>query len=377
MIYKRKEAVPKPWVSRLERGFDAAGKRLYRCKSFRTQGEAKKWETRQQHEKLQTGVFAEPSQQRLAEYLTGWLNGRMKLRPRTLAGYQRLLARYVNRTDLAGEPLARLTTTRLEQHYAWLGQQGLSPRTVRLVHSILSCALQKAARDRLIRSNPATGAELPKQARKEMLALDARQVGRLLAASEVTGSRWHALWYLLVTTGIRPSEALALRWSDLSDDRVQVRGTLVREGGGWTVTEPKTEQSRRMVRVPPLAIAALRDHRRRQLEERLATGPAYQVNDFVFAGQTGQPLDLRNIAARHFKPLLGAFYPLPDIRIYDLRHSFASNMLAAGVSPLTVAKMMGHTSAVMVLTVYGHVLEGQEEEATTKLAARYAPAKEA
>ena len=67
------------------------------------------------------------------------------------------------------------------------------------------------------------------------------------------------------------------------------------------------------MRVLPLAMVALRDHRRRQLEERLAAGPAFQLNDFVFDGLTGQPLDLRNIAARHFKPLLGAFYPLPNV----------------------------------------------------------------
>lgn len=377
MIYKRKEAVPKPWVCRLERGFDANGKRLYRCKSFRTQGEAKKWQTKQENEKLETGTFIEPSQQRLAEYLTGYLAGRMNLRPRTLAGYRQLLTRYVLRSELAGLPLARLTTALLEQHYVRLGDQGLSPRTRRLVHSILSSALKKAVRDGLIRSNPAAGAELPKQQRQEMQALGGVQVQRLLAASDVTGNRWHALWSLLVNTGLRPSEALALRWSDVSEGRVYVRGSLVREGGGWTVTAPKTERSRRSVGLPPATVMALRDHRREQLKERLAAGPAYRSEDFVFAGQTGQPLDLRNIAARHFKPLLAAFYPLPDLRVYDLRHTFATNMLAEGVSPLTVAKMMGHASAVMVLTVYGHVLEGQEEEATAKVGARFAPAREA
>ncbi len=118
-----------------------------------------KWETRQKHDKLETGEYREPSQQPLAQYLTGWLNGTAALtvRERTLAGYQRLLHRYVHRTTLAGEPLARLTTTRLEQHYSALGQT-LSPRTVRLVHSILSNALQVAVRDRSIRSNRAAGA---------------------------------------------------------------------------------------------------------------------------------------------------------------------------------------------------------------------------
>jgi integrase len=257
-----------------------------------------------------------------------------------------------------------------------LSGQGLNPLTVRMVHGILSTALQKAARDRLIGSNPASGAELPKLRRREMQALDPRQVGRLLAASEATENRWHALWTLLVTTGLRPSEALALRWSDVGEDRVQVRGTLVREGPGWSVTEAKTERSHRVVRVPPMAMAALREHKRRQNKEHLRAGAKYHAQDFVFAGQMGEPIDLRN-AARHFKLVLRAYYPLPDIRVYDLRHTFATNTLAAGVSPLTVAKMMGHTSVVMVLEVYGHVLDGQEEEASAKLAARFAATKEA
>jgi integrase len=66
-----------------------------------------------------------------------------------------------------------------------------------------------------------------------------------------------------------------------------------------------------------------------------------------------------------------------DLRVYDLRHTFATNALAPGIAPLTVAKMMGHTSAVMVLTVYGHVLEGQEDEAAAKMAARFGAAREA
>jgi integrase len=376
MIYKRKESTSKPFVCRLECGFDAKGKRQYRCKSFRTEGEAKKWQTKQDAEKLDTGAFYEPSQQLLGAYLADWIDARINWRDRTRNGNRRLLARYVQRHPIAGIPLARLTTTHLEQHGRRLSAEKLSPRTVRLVLSLLSTALQKAVRDKLIRSNPATGVELPEQWPERARWYEAGEVAHLVATSEATGNRWDALWVLLVATGLRPSEALASKWSDVSEDRVQVRGTLVREGGGWTVTKPKTPESERVVKLQPMAVLALRKHRQRQLEERMKAGPAYQANDFVFAGQTGQPLDLRNIAARHFKPLLKAA-GLPDIRVYDLRHTFASNLYAETKDALLVAKILEHKSPMMVLTRYAHVLKGQEDEAMDRLAARIAAAREA
>jgi integrase len=85
--------------------------------------------------------------------------------------------------------------------------------------------------------------------------------------------------------------------------------------------------------------------------------------------QTGGPLDLKNIAARHFKPLLKAFYQLPDIRLYDLRHTHASILLALGTQPHVVAKRLGHASPMMTLNVYAHVLSGQHDDTVAKLEA--------
>jgi integrase len=73
------------------------------------------------------------------------------------------------------------------------------------------------------------------------------------------------------------------------------------------------------------------------------------------------------VVARHFKPLLRAYYPLPDIRLYDLRHTHASLLLAAGTQVHVVARRLGHASPVMTLNVYAHVLNGQHEDAVTRL----------
>lgn len=78
------------------------------------------------------------------------------------------------------------------------------------------------------------------------------------------------------------------------------------------------------------------------------------------------------ISARHFKPLLTAYYPLPDVRVYDLRHTHVTHLLAAGTPVHVVAKRVGHASAKMTLDVYGHVLSGQDGDAMAKLEAYWA-----
>jgi integrase len=230
---------------------------------------------------------------------------------------------------------------------------------VRLVHSVLHAALKTAVRDRLLVSNPASGAELPRQARREMHALDRAGLARLLAASEATENRWHALWSVLATGGLRPSEALRLRWADVSADAVTVRG------------ETKTATSRRTVTLPAATMEALAWHKARQEAEKITAGSAYRDRGLVFANETGGPLDLKNATARHFKPLLTAYYPLPDLRVYDLRHTHITHLLAAGVPVHVVAKRVGHASAKMTLDVYGHVLAGQDGDAVAKLDAYY------
>lgn len=381
MIEKRSTKAGKPrYLVRLYRGRDpVSGKRQYAFETFKTRKEAKRWERKQLHS-LDTGTFVEPTQMRLGVLLAEWLAGAAKLAlgPRSLGDCRELIGRYITPHDLATVPVARLATADLERFYAELGERGgaagkpLGARTVRMVHGVLHAALAKAARPgvgQLLRANPAAGATLPRQERREMQALDVGQVGRLLATSDATDNRWHALWHLLTHGGLRPSEALALKWSDVGPDRVHVRRTLVvgRKGGGWKVEDPKTRGSRRVVTLPAATMEALAWHRTRQEAEKLAAGSRYRDDGFVFAGQGGGPLSLPNLTARHFKPLLGAYYPLPPIRLYDLRHTHASLLLAAGVPVNVVSARLGHASAKMTLDIYAHVLSGQQEDAVAKL----------
>jgi integrase len=112
---------------------------------------------------------------------------------------------------------------------------------------------------------------------------------------------------------------------------------------------------------------ALAWHKARQEAEKLMAGNTYRDEGRVFANLTRGALDLKNAVKRHFKPLLTAYYPLPNIRCYDLRHSFASLALAAGVPLHVVGRRMGHSrNSTVLLRRYAHVFDHQNAEAVER-----------
>jgi integrase len=366
MIERRIQKNGRPrYRARVRVGTTLEGKPEHIYKTFDLKTEAERWE-RERIREIERGEFVEPSQEAFGRYLLGWLDGpaRVKAREETVADYRRLLIRYVIAYPIATAKLSTVTSARLSALYADLTARGLSPRTVRLVHALIHKALSKAVRDRLLpRGNPATVAveDLPEQVDREMQALDRVQLSRLLAVSEYTANRHHALWVLLARGGLRPSEALRLTWTDVGTTSVTVRGRT------------KTKESRRTVVLASAVMEALARHRLTQEAEKIAAGSVYRDEGRVFANQTGGRLDLKNATKRHFKPLLTAYYQLPNIRVYDLRHTFASISLAAGVPIHVVGRRMGHSrNSTVLLRRYAHVFDSQHAEAVEREDAYYA-----
>ncbi len=144
-----------------------------------------------------------------------------------------------------------------------------------------------------------------------------------------------------------------------------IRRALTKVGGKPGFKEPKTTGSRRSIPLPKSLAGALVEHRRRQSAQALALGPIYDRDlDLVFASEIGTPLDHRNLVRRHFKPAVRAAKLPPALRLYDLRHTHATTLLAEGVNPKVVAERLGHSSVRMTLDTYSHVLPGMQEEAT-------------
>lgn len=338
-----------------------------------------------------TGEIVEPSKLTVGAFLDRWIKDAAtgRVRARTLDDYQAIIRRYL-KPAFGGRRLDQLTALEIQSFYTKMQApkphgMALAPRTVRYAHAVLHSALKQAVRWRILASNAAEAVELPRQTRREMEALSPEQASRFLQAAksypgdpevvEKNGSdpragredRWYALWVLLVTGGLRPGEALGLKWTDLDGSSLRIQRTLVeRTGKGWTLEEPKTNRSRRTVALPESTVRALQQHRAKQAKERLKAGDAWQANGLMFCTAIGTPERQSNIFRRHFKPLLRAA-GLPDVRMYDLRHTAATLLLSAGENPKVVSERLGHSSITLTMDTYSHVLPDMQQRAAEKL----------
>ena len=282
---------------------------------------------------------------------------------RTLHGYRAVIKTYLPE-HLLRRRLEAVSPSDLQELFNDMSGRGLSPTTVRGLRAVLRRALNRAMKDELLERNVATLVDLPKSVRKEIRVLSPEEVRQFLG--EAAADRWHALWFLLVTTGLRPGEALGLKWGDWDENKLRVRRALVRvPGQEWSLEETKTRRSR-VVALPEMTIRALREHRTQQKRERLRLGEAYVDRGLIFARSTGDPLDANNLKKRYFKPLLEAA-GLHLIRLYDLRHTAATLRLVNGEHPKVVQEMLGHASIALTMDTYSHVLPGMQEESAARL----------
>ncbi len=361
---------PDSWQVRIFLGRDQEGKiRSYNETIRGSRKVAEEFQTKKKRER-DLGIVIERTTVTLGEYLDRWfeVSAKGRLRKRTFEDYQEYMKRYVL-PAIGNKKLGQIKPLDIQALYTLMLSKGLSPRTVRYAHAILSSSLKQAVKWQILPFNPASMVDLPKSQRKEMKAFSPAEARRFLNASEM--SEWHVVFSLALTTGMRPEEYLGLKWKDIdfANGRAVVQRALVwaRKGGGWSLEEPKTAQSRRSIPLPATVIKDLGTHRRTQLARRMKLGAAYSNHDFVFATEVGTPLLASNLTRRHFKPILKKAGLPMEFRLYDLRHSCATLLLSNGVSPKIVAERLGHSTIVMTLDTYSHVLPSMQQDATEEL----------
>ena len=363
------------WAFRIDVGTDlVTGRRRQSLRQgFSTRKEAEAALAKHAHAAATGGVVAKSSQ-KLSEYLDDWLvTQRQRLRATTLTSYDDALKRV--RTGLGNVPLQALTPMQLEKFYAELVDLGskarirLSPKTVRNTHTVLRKALADAERLGLIYRNPAASARPPSAARPEFTTWSSDEVKEFFAA--VADDRLFGAWVLLATTGMRRGEALGLRWKDVDFDAAQlaVVQTLTAVDAKPVFSPPKTVKSRRTIYLDAQTVLVLKEHRKRQREERLAAGEAWDASgDLVFRDELGR-LVHPDWFSREFRRLL-ASTGLPHIRLHDLRHTHATLALKAGVHPKVVSERLGHTTVGITLDLYSHVTPGIARDAADAVAAK-------
>ncbi len=359
-----KEISPHKWRIRVTIGVDARGNTIRLNKTVNgTKAEAQRYLNSALRRK-DDGIQVLLTRQNLGAWIGEWLDvWCSSISPRTKSDYRRLLQRYLPK-ELLARQLPSLTAADVQGLVNTLAARGLAPRTVRMAHGALRTSLNRAVRLGKISRNVATLVELPKNSHKEGAYLNPREATLFL--SGCIPEEWGPFFTILLLTGLRPGEALGLQWDDLDGKNLRVRRALVSVPGKEPeLSATKTGRSR-TVPLGEAALTSLREHRRRQAVRRLALGGAYQDLGLVFPNEIGRLADSHNIIARHFKPLLRRL-ELPSIRLYDLRHSHATLLLAAGEHPKVVQERLGHSSITLTLDTYTHVVPGMQEGATRRL----------
>ena len=315
---------------------------------------------------LQLGQKPAPGVQTVADFFARWLEEVAKpaIRPTTYRAYEAALGKHVL-PQIGKLKLVKLSADDLDERYAELLKERVSPTYIRLIHSVIHRGLAHAERRDLVGRNVAGLTRPPAAVRREFRTLTAEEASRFLAATE--DDRLHALYIVAIHHGLRLGEICGLRWGDLDLDAgsLSVRQQAQRLNGTWHFSPPKTKAGRRKVTLSAAASEALRQHRLRQNEERLATKDWSDL-DLVFSNALGRPIERPNLMRRSFKPALKRA-GLPAIRFHDLRHTAATLLLSGGIHAKVVQEMLGHSSVAITLDVYSHTTPNLQAGAAAKM----------
>ena len=244
------------------------------------------------------------------------------------------------------------------------GRGGLSPRTVRHLHAVMREALGFALRHQLVVRNVADVIDAPRFERKEMATWSPAEIQCFL--SSTADHAYSPIWLLYVATGLRRGEGLGLRWRDvdLTTGRLNVVQSVVDIRGHPCIQEPKTAAARRIVKLSPACLMALREHRTWQLARRLVA-PSWAEHDLIFTTDDGKPINPRNLA-RAFD-LLQRKAEVPRIRVHDLRHTHATLLFNDGQNVKMISQRLGHSDIGITLSVYAYLAPDAQDIAASSI----------
>ena len=317
--------------------------------------------------------YIAPTKLTVGEYLTAWIDAHArKIKPTTLNRYRELIKDYLV-PRLGSIKLQELKPLHIEQFYNSMAEQvgvagkHLAPRTARQAGAILKTAFKQAVEvENLITINPATRVKLPKSNSVTPTPYNFSELKQFLEVA-----RSHRLYFyfrLSAFTGARRGELLALKWADFDGKTINL--TKNRTNVGNEVIEQNTTKGgnngQRRVPLDNETIEQFKEHRKRQLSERMALGEYWQDTGYVFIQDNGLPLYTSTVSDLYRKLIKKA--GLRHNRLHDLRHAHATELLRLGEPLHVVANRLGHRDAMVTATIYAHVSSEQAETASERFA---------
>ena len=360
-IRKRKDG---RWEGRYTAGHDPeTGKAIYKNVLGKTQAEVKE-KLKQAIGEAQALDVTKAGKYTVGEWMEVWFQdyAKIKVRPSSHQTYQGYIQNHI-RPNIGDIPLEKLTSLDLQKLYKKLlaqgrvdrveakGQpKGLSAKTVRNIHQILSSALKLAQEQRLTLTNPAEGCALPRVEHQEMKTLTTVQLAFFFREARESGV--FELYYLELATGLRRGELLGLKWEDIDLERgdLRVRRQVSRINGEVVEAPLKTKNAYRTLPLAEDTVSVLKEQRR-----KVGNSP------WVFPSPNGGPISPDSVLHMLHRVLKRA--GLPKVRFHDLPHTFATLALQNGVDVKTVSGMLGHFSAGFTLDTYAHITSAAQRQA--------------
>lgn len=317
--------------------------------------------------------YVPPTKLTVGEYLNTWVNAHArKIKPTTLNRYRELIDNYLV-PRLGTIKLQDLRPLHVEQFYNSMadlpGKSGrkLSPRTASQAGAILKTALKQAVEvENLITVNPASRVRLPKSNSNTPTPFTLNELKQFLTVA--SSHRLYFFFRLSAYTGARRGELLALRWSDFDGKTITISKN--RTMAGSEVVEQNSTKGgnngQRRVTLDSETIEQFKEHRKRQLTERLSIGEHWQETGYIFVQENGLPLGIKTVSDLYKKLIKRA--GLRPNRLHDQRHLHATELLRLGEPLHVVAQRLGHRDAMVTATIYAHVTNEQAETASERFA---------
>ncbi|TDT63384.1 site-specific integrase [Fonticella tunisiensis] len=319
--------------------------------------------------KIEQGEYVEYKNSTLKDFLLKWLeNKKPLLKPTTYIFYEKIVNNILI-PGLGSTELSKLKPIHIQSFISKLYErEDINSTTIKHYYTTLKTALNQAVKWQLIPSNPCEAVEPPKREKKKMQVLTPEQVNLLLDYAHNSQEVMHIPLLLALTCGLRRGEIIALKWSNVNLEKGHIiisESAAIRKNGKNIILDTKTDAGERIVELPSFVIPILKQHRKKQLENKLLFGSEYKDTNLVCSWPNGEELKPDYIT-HAFKKLLRKL-ELPDIRFHDLRHTHATLLLLQGVNPKIVSERLGHASIDITLDIYSHVLPTMQKEAAEKL----------
>jgi len=337
--------------------YDNQGKRRWKTLPKGTTKKKAKEAMREIEDQLARGIYLPDKKIPIfSKVAKDWFEyKKLNVRASTLKMYRGHLKHHFQNVD--NIKVNRITTAKVEKFITDKQTNDMNLTTLRKIIVTFNQVMNYAVRHKYIDHNPVRDAERPKgqggEEKEHIRILNPSEINALLASEK--NQKYRTLFMLAIFSGARQGELFGLKWSDLDWFNNQIHVQRTYNTGAWY--KPKSKRSNRKIDLGPEMITELK-------RWKIACPP--NELDLVFPNRNGKPLDNGHLLSRNFKPAL-KIAGLPKIRFHDLRHTYASLLIEQGENVKYIQNQLGHSSPMVTLNVYAHLMKPVNQEAALRL----------